>query len=325
VAVSIDTLASRWRASFHAAEAALEAAAADSFPGDELHAHARRLAAEIAPTEELLEELARERHTPSPFLHLHVSPREARLLLGLPAEVAACVFNLDGVLIGSAAIHAGAWTETFDEFVSNRRERTHGEFAPFNPRVDYPRYIHGQPRLDGVRAFLASRGIRLPEGEPGDPPGLETVHGLANRKNQALLRRLDRFGVTAFEGSRSYLELAREAGVRCAVVSASANTDTILERAGIEDLIDERIDGNTMRVERLRVKPAPDTLLAACRKLGVEPRRAAAFETTRAGVAAGRAAGFDLVVGVGDASLRAVGADIVVAGVGELLERRHAA
>jgi len=283
----------------------------------------------VGPTEELLQALAREWHTPARFMHLMVSPSEARRLLGLPPEVAACVFNLDGVLIGSAALHAAAWTETFDEFISNRIERTGGRFAPFNPLVDYPELIHARPRLDGVRAFLASRGIRLPEGDTTDAPGAATVHGLANRKNLALLRRIDEHGVTAFAGSRSYLELAHEAGVHCAVVSASANTETILARAGLTELIEERVDGNTMRAEQLRAKPAPDTLLAACRKLGVEPQRAAAFETTRAGVIAGRAAGFDLIVGVdggGDAAgLRAEGADFIVTGVDEILERRVAA
>jgi len=325
---SLDALASRWRAAFHAAGAALQAAGR-SLPAEELRTRAVRLAAEVGPTQELLQALARNRQARAGPLHLMVSPSEARRLLGLPPEVTAVVFNLDGVLIGSAAIHAAAWTETFDEFISNRVERTGGRFAPFNPRVDYPQHIHAKPRLDGVRAFLASRGIRLPEGGPGDAPGTETVHGLANRKKQALLRRLDEHGVAAFEGSRSYLELAHEAGVHCAVVSASANTETILERAGLADLIEQRVDGNTIRAEHLSVKPAPDTLLAACRKLGVEPRRAAAFETTRAGVAAGRAAGFDLIIGVdsGDAAdrLRAEGADLVVSGIGDLLERKLAA
>lgn len=235
------------------------------------------------------------------------------------------MFNLDGVLIGSAALHVAAWAETFDEFISARIERTGGQFAPFNPLGDYPSHIHGKPRLEGVRAFLASRGISLPAGDPGDPPGTETVHGLANRKSAALTRRLDEQGVTAFQGSRRYLEAARDAGVHRAVVSASANTQTILDRAGLADLIEDCVDGNTMLAERLRGRPAPDTLLAACRQLGVEPERAAVFETSPAGVAAARAGGFGLVVGVdrtGRAEvLRAAGADLVVTGLTELLER----
>jgi beta-phosphoglucomutase family hydrolase len=329
-APSLEALTARWRTAFLAARAALEAA--ESLPAGERHDRSRRLAAEVGPTQELLRALAHDVHSRSGLLPLVVSPVEARRLLGLPHEVTACVFNLDGVLIGSASLHVAAWIEILDDFLSRRTDRTGGLFAPFNPRCDYAEHIHARPRVDGVRAFLASRGIRLPEGESSDPPGAETVHGLANRKNQALRRRLELQGINAFDGSRSYLELAHEAGVRCAVVSASANTQTILERAGLADLVDGRVDGTTIEREHLHVKPAPDTLLAACRMLGVEPDHAAAFETTRAGVEAGRTAGFDVIVGVDGAtgadrgeSLRAAGADIVVTGVGDILEHRLAA
>src|SRR5207248_6856013 len=140
-----------------------------------------------------------------------------------------------------------------------------------------------------------SRGISLPEGDAGDAPGIETVHGLASRKHEALLRRLDERGVTAFAGSRRYLETAREAGVHRAVVSASANTRTILERAGLAELIEDCVDGDAMIAEGLRPRPAPDTLLAACRQLGAAPGRTAVFETGPAGVEAARAGGFGLV------------------------------
>ena len=327
VPVSIQPLTAGWRASFHAAHAAL-GAAATQLPAEELRADAARLTREVERTQRLFEALVRERVAVGAFANLTLSPWDARRLLGLPPEVVACVFNLDGVLIPSAVLHVAAWAETFDEFINVRAERTHREIAPFNPRTDYPEHIHARPRLEGVRAFLASRGIRLPEGEPSDPAGAETVHGLANRKQQAMLRRLERQGVAAFDGSRRYLELAHDAGVHCAVVSASANTVTILERAGLSELIDERVDGETIRAEHLRVKPAADTLLAACRKLGVAPEKAASFETSRAGVAAGRAAGLRLVVGVDDGGgareLRAEGADLIVSGVAELLERRAA-
>jgi HAD superfamily hydrolase (TIGR01509 family) len=327
---ALDDLVVQWRTAFRTARTALSAA--ESLSPAERHDRERKLAAEVAPTQELLRSLARDLHGDGRILPLVLSPLEARRLLGLPPEVTACVFNLDGVLIGSATLHAAAWMETFDEFISNRIERTGGRFPPFNQRIDYPEHIHAKPRLDGVRAFLASRGIRLPEGDASDAPGAETVHGLANRKNQALLRRLDAHGVDAFDGSRSYLDLAHEAGVRCAVVSASTNTETILVRAGLAELVDERVDGTTIHREHLHVKPAPDTLLAACRRLGVEPSHAAAFETTRAGVAAGRKAGFELIVGVDGAAgadrgeaLRAEGAGIVVSSIGDMLERRPAA
>lgn len=326
--VSIQPLTAGWRTAFHAAHAAL-GAAAPVLPSEELRREVARLTKEVERTQRLFESLVRERVGAGAFANLTLSPWDARRLLGLPPEVVACVFNLDGVLIPSALLHVAAWAETFDEFITARAERTHREIAPFNPRTDYPQHIHARPRLDGVRTFLASRGIRLSEGEPSDPAGAETVQGLANRKQQAMLRRLERQGIAAFEGSRRYLELAHDAGVHCAVVSASANTATILERAGLSGLIDERVDGETIRVEHLRVKPAADTLLAACRKLGVAPEKAASFETSRAGVAASKAAGLRLVVGVDDGGsaangLRAEGADVIVSGVAELLERRAA-
>ena len=318
--VDVEVLNAHWRAAFDAAEDALRHAALYLAP-EELRVRANSLAAEREPTTQLLRALALDSGVRS-LSPLTFSSWDVRQLLGLPSGVKACVFTLDGVLIGSAAIHAAAWAETFDEFVSQRIERTGGRFAPFNQRIDYPLHIHGKPRLDGVRAFLASRGISLPEGDATDPPGLETVHGLANRKKQALLRRLDEHSVSAFEGSRRYLELAHDAGLRCAVVSASANTQTILKRSGLAALADESVDGTTMAAERLRGKPAPDTLLAACRKLGIEPERAAAFETTPAGIAAARAAGFRIVIavnGTGQAdALRAEAPDVVVTSLAEL-------
>jgi HAD superfamily hydrolase (TIGR01509 family) len=327
----VDELVIRWSRALRAAGDALAAGSA-SFTPEERVALSRRLRVELASTQDLLTEFSRERGSRR-LVTLALSSREARRIVSLPSEVAACVFNLDGVLIGSADLHAEAWSTAFDEFLLNRAERTQGRFhlPLFNPRLDYPMHLHARPRLEGVREFLASRGIRLPDGGPGDPPGTETVHGLANHKNEVLRRLLDERGVPAFEGSRSYLELAHEAGVRCAVVSASANTPAMLEKTGLAELIDVRVDGTTMERDHLRVKPAPDTLLAACRLLEVEPHAAAAFETTRAGVAAGREAGFDLVVGVdgamgadAGAAMRAEGADVVVHDIAELLERRAA-
>jgi beta-phosphoglucomutase-like phosphatase (HAD superfamily) len=250
----------------------------------------------------------------------------------LPNDALACVFELEGVLTGGAAVHAAAWAETFDALLLKRSERTgerFGPFAPFNPRTDYAVHIHGRPRVEGVRAFLASRGIRLPEGEPGDLPSAETVHGLANRKNHALLRRLDAQGVDAYEGSRRYLEAARDVGLHCAVVSASANTESILESAGLAELIEQRVDGNAIVASGLRAWPAPDVLLAACRRLDVRPQQTAVFETDVAGIAAGRAGDFEVVVAVdrtGDAdTLRRQGADLVVGDLAELLDARLAA
>jgi HAD superfamily hydrolase (TIGR01509 family) len=322
--VSLDTVGATWWAALDAAENALHSGS-PYLAAYELHERSARLAKERASTVELLDDVAREEGIHTRFSRLLVPRRNLRGLLGLPPTVTACVFNLDGVLIGSAALHAAAWRETFDEFILARIERTGGSFVQFDPRTDYASYLHGKPREEGVRAFLASRGISLPEGHPDDPPGAETIEGLSNRKKEALLRRIEDQGVHAYEGSRHYLQTAGDAGLRRAVVSASANTDTILEHAGLAPLIEQSVDGNTIVVEGLRARPAPDILRAACRKLGVRPEEAAAFETSRTGIQAARAGGFDLVIGVdrdGHSDLlRTRGTDLVTTGLAELLER----
>ena len=326
--VGADLLRTEWRTAFDAAEAALRKSGHD-LPEQARREETTRLKVERETTAVLLRALAHDQRSSAQFLHRFMQQEQARKLLGLPAGVTSFVFRLDGVLIGSAAVHAAAWKETFDEFTLDRVERTHGRFPPFDARTDYLKHIHGKPRLEGVRAFLASRGVRLPEGDPDDPPGAETVHGLANRKNQALVRRLDERGVTAFEGARHYVEIAHDAGVHSAVVSASAHTYMILARAGFADLIDDVVDANAIEEEHLREEPAPDWLLAACRRLGVEPQEAAVFETDPAGVAAGKAAGFRVVVGVDrngrPEELRAAGADVVIEGLADLLDRDLAA
>jgi beta-phosphoglucomutase family hydrolase len=327
--VSLDALAGRWRVAFAVAADALHAASSCSeslgFADQELAQHKGRLTHERETAARLLTLIAHDEHV---VLHRSVlAPRATGMMLGLPTTVLGCVFDLEGVLTGSASIHVAAWADAFDEFLSRRLELTGERFAafrPFNPVTDYDRYLDGKPRLEGVRAFLAGRGIRLPEGRSADPPGTETVHGLANRKREALLRRLDREGVSAYADTRQYLEAAGEAGLLVAAVSASANTGAILEHAGLAPLVAERVDGNTIRAERLRSKPAPDTLLAACRRLGIPPARAAAFETTDAGIAAARAAGFAVVVGVdrpdGRGKLDLRGVDVLVNDLVALLD-----
>jgi beta-phosphoglucomutase family hydrolase len=246
-------------------------------------------------------------------------------MLGLPSPIQACLFDLDGVLTQTAKVHAAAWKEMFDAFLRTRSERAGEPFVPFDAVEDYDEYVDGKPRYDGVRSFLASRGIVLPEGDPSDPPGAETVAGLGNRKNDLVLVLIRRDGVTAYDGSVRYVRAVRDAGLRRAVVSSSANCREVLAAAGIEDLFEVRIDGIVARREHLKGKPAPDTFLAAARELGVEPARAAVFEDALAGVAAGRAGGFGFVVGVdrvGQAdALRDHGADIVVSDLAELLDR----
>jgi beta-phosphoglucomutase family hydrolase len=247
-------------------------------------------------------------------------------VIGLPDSVRACLFDLDGVLTRTATVHAAAWKEMFDGYLRERAARTGEEFVPFDPVADYTRYVDGKPRYDGVRSFLAARGIELPDGEPGDPPDAETVCGLGNRKNEIVLQMIREGGVEAYEGSVRYLEAAREAGLRRAVVSSSVNTRDVLLAAGIEGFFQARIDGVVAEREGLKGKPAPDTFLAGARALGVGPDRAAVFEDALAGVAAGRAGGFACVVGVdrvGQArALREHGASIVVSDLSELLEDR---
>ena len=211
-------------------------------------------------------------------------------MLGLPAHVRACLFDLDGVLTQTAKVHAAAWKEMFDGYLRERATREGAAFVPFDAVGDYDEYVDGRPRADGVRTFLAARGIELPEGSPQDPPGAETVNGLGNRKNELVLRRIREDGVEPYEGSVRFLHAVRAAGLRCAVVSSSANCRDVLGAAGIEDLFDER----------------------------------AVLEDALAGVEAGRAGRFGVVVGVdrvGQAEqLRAHGADVVVRDLGELLE-----
>jgi beta-phosphoglucomutase family hydrolase len=243
--------------------------------------------------------------------------------LGLPENVDACLFDLDGVLTQTAKVHAAAWKQMFDTYLRERAARTGEPFVPFDEVADYDEYVDGKPRYDGVRSFVASRGIELPEGSPSDPPGAETVDGLGNRKNVLVLKLIREQGVEAYEGSVRYVRAVREAGLHRAVVSSSANTREVLRAVGIEDLFDQVVDGLVAEREQLAGKPAPDTYLAGARLLGVGPKQAAVFEDALAGVAAGRAGGFAFVVGVdrvGQAdALRAHGADVVVSDLAELM------
>jgi beta-phosphoglucomutase family hydrolase len=245
-------------------------------------------------------------------------------MLGLPPGVTACLFDMDGVLTQTAIVHNAAWTETFDAYLRTRSERTDETFRPFDPGRDYHDYVDGRSRADGVRTFLESRGITLPEGSPDDPPEAETVHGLGNRKNVIVVRRIREEGVQVFEGSVAYLRAASAAGLACAVVSASANTPDVLRVTGLDQLIKTRVDGIVARELKLPGKPAPDTFLEGARRLGVPPEQAAVFEDAQSGVAAGRAGNFGYVVGVdrvGQADeLRKHGADIVVNDLSELLD-----
>ncbi len=243
--------------------------------------------------------------------------------LGLPPGCRACLFDLDGVLTDTASVHTRAWTATFDAFLRERADASGERFVPFDPVADYLAHVDGRPRQDGVREFLRSRGIELPEGGPDDGPGPDTVWGVGNRKNAEFQRTLREDGVTVFEGSRRYLEAVHAAGLGVAVVSSSANTRDVLEVTGLARFVQHRVDGVTLREEGIAGKPAPDSFLRAAELLGVEASEAAVFEDALSGVQAGRAGRFGLVVGVdrGDQAeaLRDNGANVVVQDLEELL------
>ncbi|MET7274915.1 MULTISPECIES: beta-phosphoglucomutase family hydrolase [Streptomyces] len=238
--------------------------------------------------------------------------------LGLPDDIQACLFDLDGVVTRTAVVHAAAWKETFDAFL---RGRDGADFRPFTDS-DYDEYVDGRPRADGVRTFLASRGIELPEGGPDDPPDAQTVNGVGNRKNELVLEKIRTEGVEAYDGTLRYIDAVRSAGLATAIVSSSANTVDVLRSIDAERLFDVRIDGVVARERKLPGKPRPDTFLAAARDLGVEPSRAAVFEDALAGMDAGRSGHFGYVVGVDRVgqtdALYAHGADRVVKDLAEL-------
>jgi beta-phosphoglucomutase family hydrolase len=239
-------------------------------------------------------------------------------VLGLPDAVKACLFDLDGVLTDTAAVHHAAWATTFDPVLS-----AHGQ-PPFSDQ-DYDDHVDGKPRLDGVRDFLKSRHIDVPEGSDDDPEDAETVHAIAARKNADVLRRIRDDGVKVFPGSRDYLRAARDAGLRRVVVSSSANTADVLKVSGLAEFVEDRVDGVTIAETGMPGKPAPDSFLAGAKLAGVTPGEAAVFEDATAGVEAGRRGKFGFVVGVNrldDAhatALRENGADIVVSDLADLL------
>ncbi|OFE18448.1 hypothetical protein BA895_12085 [Humibacillus sp. DSM 29435] len=237
----------------------------------------------------------------------------------------ACLFDLDGVLTDTAKLHAAAWKEMFDGYLTVRAQQTGTAFVAFDEVADYDTYVDGMSRADGTRSFLQSRGIDLPTGCPDDAAGSLTITGLGQAKNAMVLRSIRRDGVSPYPGSVRYVRAVRAAGLATAVVSSSANCAEVLTAAGIATLFDTRIDGVSVTEQQLAGKPAPDAYLAAARVLGVPPGAAAVFEDALSGVAAGRAGRFGFVVGVdrvGQADqLRGHGADRVVTDLAQLMTR----
>lgn len=322
--LELDAVAAHWQLALDAADRAL-AAARGSLPDIELSRRAHALVDERTVTAAALARLAEAGSvTPVPWL----SPVPLRpAMLGLRATVRACLFDLEGVLTDSAALHAWAWGEAFDEVLRRFEERTGRFVVPFDRDADYRAFVEGRPRHEGVQTFLHSRGIQLPLGLAEDPPGMQTVFGVARRKSEALTRRLDQRGVTALPGVRRYLEAAGRLGLGRAVLSASVRTGAILEAAGLAPLAEELVDADRIRSEGLRSRPAPDGVLSVCRHLAVEPGEAVAFTSSVLGIAASHAAGV-AVVGVGDGrlaeELASAGAGRVVPALRALLDVRLA-
>jgi beta-phosphoglucomutase family hydrolase len=244
-------------------------------------------------------------------------------MLGLPDDIRAFLFDMDGVLTETAKVHAAAWKETFDAVLQERATADGTPFVPFDAVADYGPYVDGKPRYEGVDSFLRSRGIALPWGTPDDPPGHGTVCAVGNDKNDRVQHLIRTKGVDAFPGSVRYLDAVKAAGLPCAVVSSSANTVEVLKAAGISDYFTARVDATVADTQHLKGKPAPDTFLAAATMLGVPHEHAVVFEDALAGVEAGRAGHFGAVVGVNRLdhadALREHGATIVVDDLEDLL------
>ena len=236
----------------------------------------------------------------------------------------AVLFDLDGVITNTATLHAICWKKMFDEYLRERAEQKEEAFRPFDLATDYRLYVDGEPRFDGVRDFLRSRDIQLPEGSPDDPADVETVHGLGNRKNDLVNRAIAEVGVEPYAGTVQFIHQVRRDGFKIAVVTASQNCDAVLRAAKLDDLFEVRVDGNVIQAQRLAGKPAPDTFLIAAKLLGVEPIRTVVIEDAISGVEAGSNGKFGLVIGVArkgnTEELKRHGAHLVVDDLGELVE-----
>jgi beta-phosphoglucomutase-like phosphatase (HAD superfamily) len=313
--LNLETVAAAWQRALDADDRALAAVGSlDGRTHVDVGELRRSLTHERRDVAALLERAARIADVhPAPWL----SPVPlTATTLGLPVTTAACLFDLEGVLTDSGVLHASAWAETFDLFLLQLSERTGWQFIPFDVTSDYREYLDGRPRLEGVHAFLASRGIQVREDEAST---------LADRKREALTHRLHERGVATLPGARRFLAASGYAGLRRIVVSASTRTLPILELAGLTTLVDGRVDADLMRVEKLRARPAPDLLLAAGRQAAVLPEEAVTFTHTPAGVAAGHAAGLTVIgVGAGEQGvlLREYGAEHVVPSLGAMLPGR---
>ena len=314
-ALDLDPIAAHWQIALDSTQRALEDSTRPPLQLD-LGQEQRRLDEERRLTGELLERLAQVEGVAAPWL----SPVPvSRVMLGLPDHIEACLFDLDGVLTDSGMLHARAWAEVFDAYLLRLAEQTGWYFIPFDADLEYGAFLDGRPRFEGVRVFLTSRGLS---------PSADDVRMLAAHKAEVLERGLHERGVNALAGARRYLAAVGHAGLARVVVSASASTRPMLELAELGSLVDDHVDADVIRSGGLRSRPAPDLLLAACARVGVEPARAVTLTHTPAGIVAGRAAGL-CVIGVAGGSsgelLRDYGAERVVDSLGRLLAPRLAA
>ena len=238
-------------------------------------------------------------------------------------DIDAVLCDLDGVITKTAALHAAAWKRLFDEYLMKLAAHTGSPGALFRLKEDYLLYVDGKSRHDGVKAFLESRGLALPLGSLDDPPDKDTIFGLASKKDEYFEAALRGSGVVVYPGTVQYLHVAKAAGMKAAVVSSSHHCREIIEAAGLTELFEVCVDGQEIDRLHLSGKPAPDAFLEAARRLAVLPKNAMVIEDAQAGVQAGRAGGFGLVIGVNRGNqpdiLRQHGADIVVNDLAELL------
>jgi beta-phosphoglucomutase family hydrolase len=239
-------------------------------------------------------------------------------------EYDAVLLDLDGVITDTAQLHAACWKQMFDEYLEKRATQKGEAFRPFDLVEDYRLYVDGKPRFDGVRDFLTSRGMQLPEGTPDDPAQAETVAGLGNRKNDLVNKVIADTGVEPYEGSVRLIQRLRRDGFKLAVVTSSQNCSAVLRAVKLDALFEVLVDGNMIHAQRLAGKPAPDSFLKAAMLLGVEPKRAIVIEDAISGVQAGRRGNFGLVVGVArkgnGQELRHHGAHLVVNDLGDLVD-----
>ena len=239
-------------------------------------------------------------------------------------QYVAVLLDLDGVITDTANMHATCWKQMFDAYLQKRAVERREPFCPFDIATDYRLYVDGKPRFDGVRDFLTSRGIQLPEGSPDDPPQSETVGGLGNRKNNLINKVIGEAGVEPYQGSVKLIHQLHHQGFKIAVVTSSQNCEAVLKAAKLDGNFDVQIDGNEIEAKQLAGKPAPDTFLMAAKLLGVEPQRAVVIEDAISGVQAGANGKFGLVIGVARKAnaeeLRHEGAHLVVMDLGELVD-----